>query len=176
MADYAILYSDQNRSLDFDGTLSFDFSNSSDVTVNPVESPNGFIAINKVDSPAQINITIGYGPNQQAFNAKLFEVQQLQRSTQLLDILTPDNYYRNFTIQSVNTFKSQTHRINTINIVFQEIRQANSTITTSEYSIEAVKNPDSSATTNTGKTQEELPTQSDQSWAADIWDLIIGTE
>lgn len=176
MADYAILYSDQNAMLEFDGTMSFDFHNASNITTNPVETPNGFIGINKVDSPSQIKLTVAYRANQQAFNEKLFELQELQRSTQLFDIVTPQYYFRNYTIESLDFYYSQTHRINTVDLVFTEIRQANSTITTSEYAIEAVKTPDSTATVKTGKTQEQEPTVDDRSRAAAIFDIFAGGE
>lgn len=127
----------------FTSMLAMSVTNESSVLSNPVE-PNQFHDYNKVQSPAEIRVTLGLGGERSDHDVALQRLDALQISTELVVLVTPNTSYPNLTLESYNYRRTSDNGayLLVVELVLKEVREVEITTTTVIVQSQA-KNPSS---------------------------------
>lgn len=132
---------------DFDGIAEFEGDNSSTVTRYPTER-GGFTSVNKVSEPARVSLKLLKGGTDEDRDAAIKSLKSYERSTKLINIVSPSFSYMNLNITSFSHAHSSREGANLLiaNLKCEEIRQ-----TVASYDNISVTNPNFSGTIDSGK-------------------------
>lgn len=134
--------------LDFTSFVSFKVQAASTVSTFPVEQ-GAFATYNKSRHPDKFTVRLALNGTQARRDSFLASLQVLQRSTDLVDVLTPDHVYRNATMVSYDYARDKNNgwgRV-VVDLHFEEVR-----IVALQYASTTVKNPGAARQVNNGKT------------------------
>lgn len=148
--NWSLYKSDGSVAVPFDTFFSVDVSNEGKVTTYPMEQ-NGFFAYNKVQSPAQISVTLGLTGGNADRRSVVEALDELCASTELLSVVTPEKTYTDFTLESFDYTRTVADGIDRlkVNLRLVEIKKVSA-----EYSNETIpsaKNASDKKTEGAGK-------------------------
>lgn len=139
---YAIITTD-GTALTFDSLMGIDIADESSVIDEPVEL-GSFASYNKVASPLQIRVALGFSGSDAEFGERL---------TELVGLVTGAAYYESLSVEALRYSRSAEQGYYLVDLNLKEVRQVETTVTTTEYSRPKVKNASSASTVDTGKTE-----------------------
>lgn len=153
--------------LEFDSLIGIDATSESSVIDEPIEK-GSFASYNKVTSPLQVRIVLGFNGDDAAFDIRLTELREIKANLDLISVIAGQTFYENMTIETLRYSRQSDVVFYLVDITLTEVREVETQTTTTEYSQPKVKNSDSTATVDTGKTEAS----SKRSTAAKVQDAI----
>lgn len=164
--NWSLYKSDGSKAVPFDTFFSVDVSNEGKVTTYPMEQ-NGFFAYNKVQSPAQISVTLGLTGGNTDRRAVVEALDKLCTSTELLSVVTPEKTYTDFTLESFDYTRTVGDGIDRlkVNLRLMEVKQVSA-----EYSNETIpsaKNASDKKTEGAGKKPTDGSSAAEKAKAAE---------
>lgn len=142
------------NTLIFDSLIGLDVTDDSSVIDEAIEK-GSFATYNKVSNPLQIRIVLGFNGNDEAFNIRLTELREIKSNLDLISVVAGQTYYENMTIETLRFSRQADTVFYLVDITLVEVREVETQTTTTEYSRPKVKNANSTATADTGKTEAQ---------------------
>lgn len=149
--------------LTFDSLIGLDVTDESNVIDEPIEK-GSFASYNKVSTPLQIRIALGFNGDDAAFDIRLTELREIKANLDLISVVAGQTYYENMTIETLRYSRQADVVFYLVDMTLIEVREVETQTTTTEYSRPKVKRADSTATVDTGKTEP-------QDTSSVAWDL-----
>ena len=151
---WTIVDEEGTTAVTFTSFIDIDVRNEGQVLSYPIEE-GGFANYNKVQSPLDIHVTLATQGTDVEFEHILNKLNEYQAEAVKLFVSTPSAYYGPVTLESYSNKRTRESGAGqlTVELVFVEIREVQTQVTTRV--ITKPKNPTSSSKTNTGKTQTE---------------------
>lgn len=152
------IYLDGAPAFDFESLVSLGYRKDFVIATYPVEG-GGFMTYDKVEMPAELHLRITSGGTEQERQALIDAIDEQAASTNLYDIVTPENIYSSYTIEHVTYQRSATNGLGMIiaDITFQEVRTSAPTTFTN------TQNPTDQAQSGNGNVQPTAPPSQIQS-------------
>lgn len=141
-------------SLAFDSIQSFEITGEADAPSEPIEQGE-FSAYNKVTKPREIRCTLSRQGSREVLQDFLDTFERWRTGTILIDVMTPENFYPDFTLTSYNYSQTAEKGIGVLDVdlVLKEIKQVEQQYT----SIRAIdtRDPQHADTIDRGQVQTE---------------------
>lgn len=152
-----IYNADGETAVPFDTFFSVSFSNESKITTHPTE-PNGFFAYNKVQSPGQMEVTLGLTGNTISRSGVITALDELIKSTDLVSIVTPEKTFVDYSLESFDYSRESGNGIDrlVVKLSLMEIVQVSP-----EYTNETIPAPKQAADSKTVNAGKQTPVQAD---------------
>lgn len=142
------------------GAVAVEFGSMLDVEIKaegkavstPIEK-GSFATYNKVQSPKEINVTLGLDGNTYAIDAALQALADLQQGAELVNVSTPTGFYEGYTIES-STVSVIASALLEVSLRLVEVREVETRQTTGGgggFTPAKCKNATSASTVNRGK-------------------------
>lgn len=141
----------------FTSFLDIDYTNEGKALSYPVEQ-GGFANYNKVESPLGISVTLATQGLDSDFEYILERLDEYKGKAVKLSVVTPSALYESMTLETYSYRRTQDAGAGmlVVELSLVEVREVETQVTTTV--ITKPKNPTSSSTVNTGKTQPQTPT------------------
>lgn len=156
----------------FTSMLDISITDEGSVLSNSVEAGQ-FYAYNKVQSPAEVRVTLGIAGDVSEHDAILQRLKELQTSTERVSLVTPSTTYINLTVQSRNYRQTSDNGayLLAVELTLKEVREVETTTTTVIIQSQA-KNPSSVSDVDRGMA-ETRPLSALEELAAGVANLSI---
>lgn len=151
-SQWAILSEDGTSFVAFDSVIDFDIKNESKVLTSPIEK-DSFAAYNKVETPLDIYVTLGFQGDMSAQAQALSTLDKYIKETTVVSLVTPTATYLNLTVESY-TFKRSSESGMTLlapEVHLLEVRTVDVQVSRTP------KRGKSASKVNTGQTQTTKP-------------------
>lgn len=133
VATWTIYDAETGDAVAFQSFLGADLTAEAKVVTAPIEQ-GSFVAYNKVHSPDEVNVAGAIKGDAAALNTALGRLLEMQKSTRLYNVVTPDHVYRGYNLYKLSyqrTVDSGTDLI-VFEGRFMEIRQTSGQYTSSD--------------------------------------------
>lgn len=146
------IFLDGEPAFDFQSFVSLGYRKDFVIATYPVEG-GGFMSYDKVEMPAEIHLRITSGGTEQDRQALISAIDAEAASTNLYDIVTPENVYSSYTIEQVSYQRSATNGLGMIiaDIALMEVRLS------APVQFTNTQNPVNQAQQGNGNVQPQAP-------------------
>lgn len=139
----------------------FEYTKEMEVATMPIEE-GGFTNFNKVEKPAEVNVTLSFQGTQSDRAAFLSAIEKATESTNLYNIVTPEGPYNNYSINRFNVSRTASRgaTLLSVDLSISQIRTASASFSQTTLPITNPVNADATSQTNNGITQAQTPSTS----------------
>lgn len=148
----------------FTSFFELEYRDENKVLEHPVED-GGFFSYNKIETPLEISVVLGISGKNEDLQRTLVTLNELVKSTKLINIETPIKFISNTTLVSYDFALKKDEGISllTVNLALREVRQVKPQYT--NVSIPSIpkaqaKNPTDASNQDGGKQQPKEPSKS----------------
>lgn len=140
------------KAVHFTSMLSLKINDQGKAVSTPIER-GSFANYNKVQSPTEINVSLGIQGASFVLSLALETLKELQRGTELVSLITPSDYYDSLTLEAHSYEQDNEKGFLTVFLTLREIRQVGAQVGNFGFGFGNVLNPTSGDTLNIGKAQ-----------------------
>ncbi len=143
-----------NTAVSFTSFFDIDVRNEGQALSYPIED-GSFANYNKVDSPLQIRVSLGFQGDETEFEYILERLDEYKKGSSILDVVTPSTIYSYMTLESYSYKRAKDGNAGmlTVELVLVEVRQVRVQVTT-------ISNPRNSTSTSKENTGQKKPYRS----------------
>lgn len=121
---WTLIDGDGNAAVEFTSFLSLDLRAASKVVTGPVEE-GSFVSYNKVEAPLEIDVSLGIQGTDAELQAALDRLDDLQATTELINLVTPDSEYQFLNLEEHSYRRKREEGLGVlwVDLSFVEVRQ-----------------------------------------------------
>lgn len=129
---WAIVSEDGQQVIVFTSFISFELRSDGRVVSAPVEE-GSFASYNKLGSPLEINVTLGFAGTDTELQDALDTLATLQAGTQLIGLVTPNAEYQSLNLEGYNYTRKRENGLGAlfVELMLTEVRQVRTQYTNS---------------------------------------------